>query len=179
MRLGAVRSGRFQRLLGAWPRGCGLRNGAICLQLLRPLCPGMTSSGAPKDLAAGVRGVRKDRGQVLHGLYFPLALAERAGTLAGLLLGRVQGPVWTIIYSLGPGPGPLSSCLSFLIQPPHPGVSQEDSVHPPPISTPPSSANPRPCPLRSTELTLLYGTQQPLTPASASGWGPHAQPGTW
>lgn len=41
--LGAVSSGRFQRLLGAWPRGVAAEWG-------RPLSPGMRSYKAPGTL---------------------------------------------------------------------------------------------------------------------------------
>lgn len=133
MKLEAVSARRFRApwRVATW---LWIKKGAICLQLRQPLCPGMRSCRAPEDLPIGVRGVRKDRGQVLQCPHFPLAL-----TAKGKSPGRAapwQGPGSGLDHHLLLGPWARSSPIgfSFLIQPPHPAVSQEKgSVRPPPI----------------------------------------------
>lgn len=179
MKLGAV---SYRRFRAPWRVATWLwvKKGATCLQLRQPLCPGMRSCRAPKDLPMGVRGVRKDRGQVLQCPHFPLALTAKDRSP-----GRAapwQGPGSGLDHHLLLGPWARSS--PHWLQFPHPtstswGRPGEGLCASPTHLHITFRTESRTAPTEEHRAHSPLWDSEPLPPASASGWGPHTQPGTW
>lgn len=125
--LGAVSSGRFQRLPGPWSHGMGWGVGLPAFSCAGTLSLGMRSYEAPRDFAVAVKGCQRGllpepaaqgEGERSGSPPFPLALTPK-----GRSLGR---DCLSVVLGLSPGPSLNPGALGQALFP----VASVSSSHP-------------------------------------------------